>query len=159
MGPGRVYTAVFEGISVSAVQDLFEIQSAASVVIALLEVHITQDTDETSQQLPVQIIRVPATFTSGNGTAVTPRKTMPGDPTSVVTVERNATTVATTSGTLEPLRRMGDNVLNGWHWVFTPETCLWLGPGAATSGLVVRLPTAPGAAITMSGEIAFMEIG
>jgi hypothetical protein len=126
------------------------------MVVCVHEIHITQDAGETSEQLPVHILRVPATVTSGNGTAVTPRKTMSGDPAATATVERNGTTVATTSGTLEPLRRSGDNVLNGWHWVFTPETRLWLAPSGV---LVVRLVTAPAASLNMSGELIFEEVG
>lgn len=153
----RMYSAVFEAISVSAVQDFFELTAPSTAVVCVHEVHITQDAGETSEQLPIHLIRVPATVTSGSGGAsVTPRKMMTGSPAAASTVERNNTTVATTSGTLEVLRRQGDNVLNGWHWVFTPETRLWLAPSGV---LVVRLATAPGAALTMSGEIVFEEVG
>jgi hypothetical protein len=154
---GRVYSAVFEGVSVSAVQDFFELTAAATCVVAVHEVHITQDDGETSEQLPVHIIRVPATVTGGSGgAAVTPRKMQSGDPAATTAVERNNTTVATTTGTLEVLRRAGDNILNGWHWVFTPEARLWLAPSGV---LVVRLVTAPGSALVMSGEVIFEELG
>jgi hypothetical protein len=153
----RIYTAVFEAVSVSAAQDFFELTAPATAVVAVHEVHITQDAAETSEQLPVRLIRVPATVTSGSGgTSPTPRKTMTGNPAAAATVEANNTTLATTSGTLEVLRRQGDNVLNGWHWIFTPEARLYLAPSGV---LVVRLATAPGAALTMSGEICWEEIG
>lgn len=154
---GRMYSAVFEGVSVSAVQDFFEITAPSTAVVVIHEVHITQEVSETSEQLPVRLIRVPATVTSGSGgTSPTPRKMQSGDPSAGATVEANNTTVATTTGTLEVLRRQGDNVLNGWHWVFTPETRLWLAPSGV---LVVRLVTAPGAALTMSGELVWEELG
>lgn len=155
--PGRIYSAVFEGVSVSVAQDFFELTAPSVMAVCVHEIHITQDAAEASEQLPVHIIRVPATVTSGSGgAAVTPRKMESGSPAASSTVERNNTTVATTSGTLEVLRRLGDNVLNGWHWVFIPETRLWLAPSGV---LVVRLATAPGAALTMSGELVFEEIG
>lgn len=158
MLPGiRPYSAVFEGISVSAVQDLFELTAGATVAVVLLEVHITQDASETSEQLPLQIRLIPATVTSGSGgAAVTPRKLRRGDASAASTVERNNTTQATSTGTIEILRRMADNVLNGWHYVFTPETAIWLPPSGV---LTVSLPTAPGSALTMSGEIVFGEVG
>ena len=156
--PGRVYSAVFEGVTVSVAQDFFELTAPATAAVCVREIHITQDDNETSQQLPVKLIRVPATVTSGSGgSAPTPRKMENGSPAAAATVEANNTTVATTSGTLEILRRIGDNVLNGWHWVFLPETMLWLAPSGV---LVVRLVTAPSpSALTMSGEIVWEEIG
>ena len=71
---GRVYSAVFEGVSVSAVQDFFELTAPSAAAVCIHEVHITQDSDETSQQLPVRILLVPATITSGSGgSTLTPR--------------------------------------------------------------------------------------
>jgi hypothetical protein len=152
----RVYTAVFEAISVSAAQDLFSLQPAANKLVEIHEVHITQDTGETSEQLVVRLRRLPATFTVGSGgAAVTPDPMSPGDAAAGATVRRNDTTVATTSGTAATLRRQGDNVLNGWHWVFTPETRPKVVNG---QGFIVHLPTAPGAALTMSGELVFEEV-
>ena len=153
----RVYTATFSGVSVAAAQDLFELTVGAAVAAKLLEVHITQDASEVSEQLPVTIKFIPATVTSGTGGAsVTPRRTSRGDAAATCTVERNNTTRATSSGTIEEIRRLSENVLNGWHWVFTPETALELPPSGV---VVVGLETAPGAALTMSGEIVFGEIG
>lgn len=155
---GRMYSAVFEGVSVSAVQDFFEITAPSTGVVCLHEVHITQDASETSEQLPVRILRVPATVTSGSGgTAPTARKLGgAGDAAAAATVEVNNTTVATTTGTLEVLRRTGDNMLNGWHWVFTPESRIWIAPSGV---VVVRLVTAPAGATAMSGELVWEEIG
>lgn len=154
---GRIYTGAFSGVSVSATQDFFEITAPSSAVVVLHEVHITNDASETSEQLPVSIIRVPATITSGSGgSSVTAWKKSPGDASAGATVEANNTTVATTSSTLETIHRLGDNVLNGWHWVWAPESRIVIPPSGC---VVVRLGTAPGAALTMSGEITWEEIG
>lgn len=154
--PGRMYSAAFEGVSVSVAQDFFEITAPSTMMVELHEVHITQDDNETSQQLPVRILRVTPTVTGGSGgSSATPRKLEVGSPSASSTVDVNNTTVAT-GGTLEVLRRIGDNVLNGWHWVFLPETRIWIPPSGV---VVVRLATAPGAALTMSGELIFNEIG
>lgn len=154
---GRIYTAVFSGVSVSAVQDLFELTAAATNVVRIHEVHITNDESEVSQQLPVTLKYIPATATSGSGGAsVTPRKTERGDAAATTTVERNNTSRATSSGTIEEIRRSAENVLNGWHWIFAPEQR----PTIAPSGMmVVGLETAPTGAMPLSGEIVFEEIG
>ena len=152
----RMYSAVFEGVSVAAVQDFFELVAPSTGGVFIHEINITNDTSETSEQLPVRILRVPATATSGSG-GTAPAKTplFPGDPSASATVEANNTTVATTTGTLAVLRRQADNVLNGWRWLFTPETRLFV----PTSGMiVVRLVTAPAASTPMSGEIVWEEI-
>jgi hypothetical protein len=152
----RLYCAVFEAISVSAAQDLFSLQPAVNKPCAIHEIHITQDAGETSEQLVVRVRRLPATFTVGSGgAAITTGPISAFDTAFGATVRRNDTTAATTSGTAVPLRRMGDNVLNGWHWVFTPETRPLFVNG---EGCVVNLPTAPGAALTMSGELIFEEL-
>lgn len=151
----RVYTAAFEGVSVTAVQDFFELTCASTCVAAIHEINITQDAVEVSEQLPVRILRVPATVTSGSGgTSPSIRRNSINDSTALSTIEANNTTVATTSGTLEVLRRIGDNVLNGWRWLFTPEMRIWLPPSGV---VVVRLVTAPAASTAMSGDITWEE--
>jgi hypothetical protein len=152
---GRVYSAVFEGVAVAEEQDLFEMLCGSAVVACVHEIHITQDDSEVSLQNPVRLRRIPATVTSGTGGAsVTPRRMMPGDAASVCTVERNNTTIATSSGTVEIMRRIAENALNGWHWVFTPETRIWLPP----SGVFCVTIADPGS-LTMSGELVFEEFG
>lgn len=154
---GRMYSASFSGVSVSAAQDLFELAAAAGVAVVIHEVHISQDASETSEQLPFTIKRIPATVTSGSGGSTpTPRKMAPGDAAAASTVEANNTTRATSSGTIETIRRMSENILNGFHIVCTPETRIVVPPSGT---IVVGLETAPGAALTMSGELIFEEIG
>lgn len=154
---GRMYSAVFEGVNVSAAQDLFELLAHASAAVKIHEVHISQDESESSEQLPVTVKRIPATVTSGSGgSTATPRKHSPGDAAAVTVVEINNTTRAQSSGTIETLRRASENVLNGWHWIFPPE----LRPTIPPSGtMVVGLEVAPGATLKMSGEVIFEEIG
>ena len=67
---------------------------------------------------------------------------------------RALTADTTISGS--PLFRMGQNVLNGWHWLFTPE----MRPVVPPSGrFVVRLDAAPTAALTMTVTVTFEEVG
>lgn len=157
---GRMYSASFaiSSVAASASIDFVEIAAPATAVVVIHEIHITQDTLEVSEQLPVSIIRVPTTATSGSGGAsVTPRK-IGGvlDAAAASTVEAGNTTLATTSGTLETIRRAAENILNGWHWVFTPETRIVVPPSGM---VVVRLITGGTAAMPVSGELVFEEIG
>ena len=153
----RVFTASFSGVSVSAAQDLFELTAPATAIVKLREVHITDDTSETSEQLPFTIKRIPATPTGGSGGS-TPslRKLEPGDAAAGSTVEANNTSRASSSGTIETIYRQSENMLNGFHWVATPESMIVAPPSGV---LVVGLETAPSAARTMSGTLIFEEVG
>lgn len=154
---GRMYSAVFSGVSVSAAQDLFELSAPSSGVVLLHGVSVTQDASETSEQLPFTIKRIPSPTSGSGGSAVTPRELGGvGDAAAASTVEANNTSRATSGGTIETLRRRGENILNGAHWLFTPEERIVVPPSGM---IVVGLEAAPGAALTMSGELIFEEIG
>lgn len=146
---GRKYTVVFEGVSVSIAQDLFEINAPSDAIVVVHDVHITQDASETSEQLPFTVMRSTGSAGAG-GAAATPRPTEVGDAAFGGTASTNNTTRA---GTTTTLRRRSENILNGVHWQD-------LGIVISPSGrLVVGLETAPGAALDMSGEIEIEEIG
>jgi len=150
---GRMYVAVFEGVSVSAVQDLFEVNSASTKVTIVHGVNITDDADETSEQLPFTMKRSTGTSGSG-GSAPTARPMQDGDAAFAGTIEANNTTRATTVTTIR--RKSGNLLGDGLEWLFTPE----MRPVIAPSGrLVVGLEAAPGSARTLSGEIVLEEIG
>ena len=154
---GRIVYVSFAAVAVSAIQDFFEIRPAAEKPVVLHEVHITQDAGETSEQLPVAVKRLTATVTSGTGGGSPDvRKLRSSDTAIAFASERNNTTPATSSGNTEVLMRMGDNVLNGWHWVCLPESRPEF---VNTEALIVKLETAPGAALTMSGYVVVEEQG
>lgn len=148
----RVYSAVFAGVSVSVAQDLLEINAPSTGVVRILEVHISDDTSETSEQLPFQMHR--ASTSGSGGTAPTARPLDDGYGAFGGTVEVNNTTRGTAGNIL---RRRSENMLNGLHWIFADEKER---PVISPSGrLIVGLETAPAAARTMSGEIVFEVIG
>jgi hypothetical protein len=140
-----------DAISVSVAQDLFEINAPSDLVVVLLEVHITQDASETSEQLPFQVHN--ASGTGSGGASVTPTPLHKGDAASTAVVERNNTT-RSTEGTI--FLRQSENILNGLHLVFTPESWIYISP---STHIVVGLEAAPGAALTMSGYCVIGEIG
>jgi hypothetical protein len=99
----RVYTVIFENVAVgTAAQDLFEITPADDKPVKLRGLVLGQTSevqDAAEEILRFSIIRLPATVTSGNGSAATPQPTDDIDVAAGFAAEVNATTVATTSGT------------------------------------------------------------
>jgi hypothetical protein len=156
---GRIYSGSFDYSNFTTQRDFFELTAPATAVVVIHEVHLSQMESEISEQAFVFIRRIPATVTPGSGGAtVTPRK-LGGflDSAAACTLKANNTTAATSSGTIETLRSAAENWLNGFHWVFTPETRLIVPP----SGVIVVTPyDIPGSGtLRMSGEIIFEEIG
>lgn len=154
----NMYSAVFEAVAVSAAQDLFALTpSTRSVVVHRVEVG--QDASETSEVLPIRLRRgIGATAGSG-GSAVTPARLRPPGTGTAATcgVVRNNTTEATAGGgSLTTVLRRSFNAVTGFVSDPAPEQRIVVNPGET---LVVNLPTAPGAALTMYGEIVFEEIG
>jgi len=141
-----------DAISVTVAKDLMRISAASTRVCILHSVTITQDTSEVSEQLPFQIERV---STDGTGTTVTPEKLGGvGDAAFAGTSTVNLTVDATITGV--PLHREAVNMLNGWYYRPTPEERISIPPSGR---LVLRLETAPGAALTMTVVAIVEEIG
>lgn len=155
---GRMYSAVLDAVSVSAVADLFFLAAPTDAVVVVHEIKISQDAGETSEQLPLMVFRT-TTDNSAVGTANTPNPLQVGDPAFGGTVRTNITGGSLSAETTL-LWRDSQNVLNGWHYLPTPETRPVLSPIAGTAGrLSIKLDAAPTAALTFSGYVIFEEIG
>ena len=154
---GRMYTAVFEAVAVSAIQDLLELVAPADAVVVVHKIHLfqTSDTGDAAEE----ILRLELTFgytTSGSGgSSPTPSAHELGDPAFGGTVEANNTTQATVGS---PLVRevFGWNVRIPFDYIPAPEYRHVISPSAR---MVLELPVAPADALTMSGSITFEEIG
>ncbi len=151
---GRIYSATFEEVSVSAIQDLFELVAPTDLSVAVHGLVLSQSSDagdSESEQLNILVHR--ATTSGSAGSTPTPAPLAVGDVASTVTVEANNTTQGT-EGTI--IHSECFNVMAGLQ-IWLPPECRWI---ISPSGrLVVELQTAPGDAITMSGTIYFEEIG
>jgi hypothetical protein len=152
---GQIYYAVLDGTSVSAICDLFYIKPPSSRAVVIHEVVVTQETSETSEQLPLKLFRT-ATDNSAQGSANTPAKGSPGFASAASTV-RTVITGGNLATETEVLSVEGQNVLGGWAFLPTPEMRPVLAPGG--NGFVVKLKTAPTGAIPISGRMVFEEIG
>lgn len=159
----RIYTVTFENVSVSAAQDLFEIQPADDKVcyflgFSLSNVGGTADAGDAQEELlRLNVRRIAATATSGSGgTAPTPRLIAPSGAAAGFTAEVNNTTVATSSGTIEDIHCDGWNVRVPYRYEWQPE-CR---PAFIQSVFgVVRLVAAPADAVSVSGTLYVGEVG
>jgi hypothetical protein len=154
---GRLYTAVFNNVAVSAVQDLFELVAPADSVVVLHDIHLSQNTDV--GDAAEEVLRIELTSghtTSGSGgSSVTPVPVNFGDAAFGGTCEANNTTQAS-AGTIVTHAVWNWNIRVGFDKVFTPECRPVLSPSRR---MCLELPAAPADAVTMSGTITFEEIG
>ena len=159
---GRVYTATFKAITVSAAQDLFEITAAADSVVKIHGWTLSQKTetgDAAEEMLYITTNRGVGSTTSGSGGAsVTPVALEEQDSAFGGTVERNNTTImAVGSGTLRTdLEAYTWNVRVPFPMLYSPEMRPIIGP---SNRWTLELETAPADAIDMCGTVWFEEIG
>lgn len=159
---GRMYTAVFKSIAVTAAQDLFEVAAPTDAIVVIHDWTLSQSTevgDAAEEMLVLTTNRGVGTVTSGSGGAsVTPSQIEDGDTAFGGTVERNNTTIlAVGTGTLETdLEVHCWNVRVPYQKIYTPETRPSISPG---NRWTLELETAPADSVTMSGVITFEEIG
>lgn len=148
---GRMYSASFEDVAVTAVQDLFELTAASNVAVVIHEIELSQITQAASELLQIKLHR--GTSSGSGGTAASEIALDPGMPTADSAVEINNTTQSVETNLL---RVDHWNVVNPYLYVPTPETRI-LVPGAGL--FIVELETAPGASMTMSGTLIWEELG
>jgi len=117
----RPYVVTFENISVTAVQDLFQILGATGKTLRILSVSIgaTDTTLPNSQMLNLRARYLPATVTNGSGgSTATPAALDPGDAAASFTAKINNTTQASTSGTAIVLGEWGVHIFSGLDYTF-----------------------------------------
>lgn len=157
---GRMFTARFEGVSVTAAQDVFSLGSPTSGVGVLHAVYLSQTSDVGDSGEIIEEVRIVTgnTTVGSGGSAPTAIPLQLGDaPT--VTVRANDTTEVT-AGTQVIKFSDSWNVRVGWQYVPTPEMRIHFNEliAGTTTFLAVQLPNIPGSGITMTGTIVFEEI-
>lgn len=151
---GRMYSATFEQVTVSAAQDLFELNAPSDAAVIVHGLTVTQSSDagdSESEQLPVLIHR--GSTSGSGGTTLTARPMEVGDAAFGGTVEANNTTQSTEGN---QIHAESFNVMAGLAIWWTPETRPVLSPSGR---LIVELQSAPADALTMDGTLYFEEIG
>lgn len=151
----RYYTVEFEGVSVSAAQDFFELTPADDKPIEIVSGVINQYSDlgdAEEEGLRLRIIRGHTASGSG-GSVATPRPLNPNYGAASFTCEVNNTAIA---GSGSPVNMQSDFVYTRVGWFYNPpvEARIKVIQGAL---LVVQLLVAPTDALGMSGTLVIQE--
>ena len=153
---GRMYSASFADVEVSALQDLFSLVVAVDEPVQLHACFISQTSDAKDAEeelLAIHIVRGNGTVGSG-GSAPTARALDPKVGAASATVRANDTTEAS-AGTEEIMHAEAFNIRSGWVFLPTPEMRI---KADNTSDIIaVRLLDAPADALTMSGTLYWEE--
>ena len=157
---GRIYSAQVSGVSVTALQDFFEVLAATGkpVLIHGWSLFQTSDVGDAAEEvLRVETVRGAGAVTSGSGgTSPTIVQRDDADTAAGATVEANNTTrMATGSGSLEVLEQYGWNVRIPWVHYYTPEMRPRVVPGDRWT---LALPAAPLDGLTVGATIWFEEV-
>jgi hypothetical protein len=143
------YAIPFDGVNISAAQDLFEIKAPADGAFELDEVHVTSKQEE---MLRIRIKRVTGSPTSGSGGSIpTPEPLGEGGVAATVTAEANNTTKMT-GGTSKTLHA---EYAKEFHYMPTREGRVSVKDG---SYCVVELVDAPASAADVSGVVVVHEM-
>jgi len=159
---GRLFTVPWQAVVTVAGgdTDLWELTPSSQEPIMLRGLMLGQITavgDSNEKGLRISIIRLPATVTSSNGTAVTPVSMDSADIASDFTAEVNGSTVATTSGTAVICAELSWNNRNTPYEFWFPDERF--APKVKNAeALVVRLQTAVAADMTFCGTAWVEEL-
>ena len=158
---GRMYTVQFNGVAITALQDLFEVLTATDSVALIhgFSLFQTSDVGDAAEEiLRLETVRGIGTVTSGSGGSTpTAQPVDDGDAAFGGTVEANNTTrLAVGTGSLETLEQFGWNVRIPVVHFYTPELRPLIKPGERWT---LSLPAAPADSITTSGMLWLEEIG
>lgn len=153
---GRIYSVSFTNVTISAVQDIFNITCGAAKIVAIISVNIGQVTATSVANQRIRLRYLPVTVTAGSGgAAATPRLWVPGDAAATATARVNDTVQATSSGTAVDLYDDQWNPINGFLYVSPiPSRPFIIGLSGA---FIVSLDTAP-ASLVCSGSCVFEEL-
>lgn len=149
---GRIYSVSFDGVGVTAVQDLFQLE--ANTVPAIIHaIYLSQSTDvgdAAAEALAIRIRRVTDALTN-----VTAEAQMDdGDAAALADLNVNDTTPLTTGA--EVLHAENWNIAMPFVYLPPPELRIVCEVGNC---ITVNMNTTPADSITMSGTMYFEEVG
>lgn len=158
---GRMYTAPFKAVGVTAQQDFFEVLAATGkhlIIHGFLVAQTSDVGDAAEEMLQITVNRGVGSVTSGSGgSTVTPQPVQDADSAAGATVEINNTTkLAAGSGSIEELEVHVMNIRSPYIFWYTPETRPQIAPG---NRWTLELETTPADSLTMSGTVWIEEVG
>lgn len=146
---GRMYV-VTHSLTATAALSLLRVSAPSDAILICHEVKVSNEDIETSDQLAVQIHRA---STDGTGTSATVTPLEVGDAAFGGSAVYDCSADPTAGVVLD---RSGQNILNGWHFLWTPE----LRPIVSPSGrIVVHLDDDPASDTVMNVTMKFEEKG
>lgn len=152
-----VYTVEFDGVAVTAQQDLFELVAAAAKPIIILGFGLSQSSevgDAQEEQLTI-LIKSGQTTSGSGGSAPTPVANDSSGAAASFAAEANNVTKAS-AGTIVKHYPYSWNV-RGPFDIILPEPMQLLMPGGRR--MTMELASTPADSITMNGYIVVQEIG
>ena len=158
---GQVYTASTTGVSVSALQDLIEIEAPADACIIIISAHFGQAGtadygDAQAEGLRVRWVRGEGATTGSGGSTPTPEPHMSGFSDSGATVKMNNTTLMS-AGTRPTVLTAAFNVQVGYFYQPAPEERIVISAG---DRLTLELIAAPSDELSAcETSVTYMEIG
>lgn len=152
---GRVYEVPISNVTVSAVQDIFSLQSTSGMAFQLLEIVLGQITQTSPEILRMTFKRFSGGYSIGSGGSTpTPAKHNNGDAAATVTAHANDTT-QTSGGTSVTIRGEDWNLINGYQYLAIPKKEIIFPPSQA---FILSLDGAPAAGRVVNGSITFEEL-
>ena len=154
---GRIYTIQFNGVAVTAQQDLFEIVAPSSAIVAIHEIGLGQTTEvgDAEEEMFSLLLKSGSTTSGSGGTTPTPVPLLIGDAAAGLTAEVNNTTKATV-GTIVTHHAWAWNVRVPFQVIWTPETRPVLAPSRRGT---LELATTPADSAALNGYMIVEEIG
>lgn len=152
----RIYTVSFNGVAVTAQQDLFEVVAPSTGVVIIHAIELSQTTelgDAAEEQLLI-LFKSGQTTSGSGGTAPTPVSLAFGDTAAGFTAEVNNTTKASV-GTIVTHAAWSWNIRSEFIRIFTPEMRPIVRPSRRAT---VELATTPADSITINGTIWIEEL-
>lgn len=159
----RCYVLTLGAVSVSAAISLVQVVTGAKAPLQIIRATVSQSSSTTSTQQRVQLNKKKTT--AATVTSQTPALLGPStDPAA------NAVGGAALSGVNASAEGTDDvvsfqdvfNYLNGWIFLPTPKEYLFVDVGGVTAsingGMVIKLPSAPGSAVTLVANLIFEEL-
>jgi hypothetical protein len=155
---GRRYKVTFEGVAVTAAQDLVTVIGASGKIVRVLRCWVanTDTTLATAQMLQLrQRLFTTATITAGSGgTTPTPTKIDPGDAAASFTAHVNDTTKTSTTGTVTIVDEDGCHIYAGYDKVALSPV-----PVGPSEYYVFELLSTVSGTVHLSGGVEVEELG
>jgi len=154
----QMYTVQFNAVAATAQQDFFELTNAATSVLFIHSVELSQSSDYGDAQdegLSILMKRGVSTTSGSGGSAPTPAKLETGTTAATATAEVNNTTKQT-GGTITTLRADVWSVRAPYLYLPTPEMRIVLAP---SERFTVELATTPADSLTCNGTLTYERIG